>query len=290
MQRNNIDVRLLIKGRPITEYFHNGSTFVEGRDGSTFEIELTNRNQFRVEAVISVDGLSVLDGKEAGEKSSGYLLEANETLRVPGWKLDNQTAAEFFFAGKSKGYAAQSTGSSQNSGVIGVLAFKEKSQYRDVGSNTMQAVFPGGVGGVSGGVFRSYCGTPTFGNMSSGGGYVGSANTSGDWGATMLCSAAVSSVNTGHHSVAKASVVPDAAALNNLSAGFGQATQFSTNEVSFQRGDMLCVAVLYYDSARGLRARGIQVGRPSRARYNQQPQAFPGMNGGGCTPPAGWAG
>ncbi len=62
MVRNNVELRLLIKGRPAQEFFHNGNTFLEGREGSNFEVEVINRNPFRIEAVISVDGLSVVDG------------------------------------------------------------------------------------------------------------------------------------------------------------------------------------------------------------------------------------
>jgi hypothetical protein len=47
MLRNNIEVRLLIKGKPITEYNHNGNLFVEGRHGSSYEIEIINRNPTR---------------------------------------------------------------------------------------------------------------------------------------------------------------------------------------------------------------------------------------------------
>jgi hypothetical protein len=50
------------------------------------------------------------------------------------------------------------------------------------------------------------------------------------------------------------------------------------------------VLVLYYDNARGLKARGIDVGRPSRVRHTSRaPEAFPGMKKN-CAPPAGWNG
>jgi hypothetical protein len=55
--------------------------------------------------------------------------------------------------------------------------------------------------------------------------------------------------------------------------------------VSFERGDLAAQIVVYYDNAQGLKARGIQVGRPSRLKYAVEPQAFPGM---GCTPPKDW--
>jgi hypothetical protein len=77
------------------------------------------------------------------------------------------------------------------------------------------------------------------------------------------------------------------ASAQNLGTGFGAATDFATQTVSFTRGDLLTVAVLYYDNLRGLRARGVPVERTGRRTYEAQPQAFPGMN---CAPPKGWQG
>jgi hypothetical protein len=128
MELNNVEIRVLVKGKPITEYAHNGNFFVEGREQSEFEIELQNRNSFRVEMIVTVDGLSVIDGKEGSLDSSGYLLEARQTLRVPGWKLDNEQAAKFVFSGKGGSYATQMTGSSRNNGVIGAMVFAERNR------------------------------------------------------------------------------------------------------------------------------------------------------------------
>ncbi|RYD45950.1 MAG: hypothetical protein EOP83_30450, partial [Verrucomicrobiaceae bacterium] len=76
MRLNNVEITVTVKGRPITEYAHNGQTFIEGRENSQFEIKVTNHNTYRVEAIVAVDGLSILDGKDAGPESQGYLLNA----------------------------------------------------------------------------------------------------------------------------------------------------------------------------------------------------------------------
>ena len=39
----------------------------KGRHGSEFKNKSKNHNYFQIEAVISVDGLSITDGKSAGE-------------------------------------------------------------------------------------------------------------------------------------------------------------------------------------------------------------------------------
>ena len=108
---------------------HNRQTYVEGREGSNFILRLTNNTPSRVLAVPSVDGLSVLDGKAAGKDSGGYIIEGRQTLDIPGWKLDGDTAAQFFFAGKKNGqddsYAAQSAQDTANKGVIGLRVYSE---------------------------------------------------------------------------------------------------------------------------------------------------------------------
>ncbi|RYD42924.1 MAG: hypothetical protein EOP83_32230, partial [Verrucomicrobiaceae bacterium] len=141
MLYNNVELTVQINGKPITEYPHNGQVFVEGRENSTFEIAVKNHNPVRVEAVVSVDGLSVLDGKDAGPASPGYLLNAGETVVIPGWKLTSAQVAQFIFGGKSQSYAQAATGTSRNTGVIGLLVYKERVQ---------QHVYPYG-----GGVLRS---------------------------------------------------------------------------------------------------------------------------------------
>ena len=152
MKHNNVELSLLIKGRPITEYHHRGQVFVEGRDSSEYEVEIRNNSNVRIEAVLSVDGLSVIDGKPAGNQSSGYLIEANKSIRIPGWTLDNANVAKFAFAGKQESYATQMSGDSRNNGVIGVMAFSEKYtppvyQYTQPFYNPFGSVIATGGGG-----------------------------------------------------------------------------------------------------------------------------------------------
>ena len=142
MTKPQFEVRLLVKGREITKYEHinpsneskganwitDPDIYVEGREGSEFEIELINNSDELVLMIPSVDGLSVTDGKEASEDSQGYLVRPNSTVKVPGWTLDNDSVAKFIFAEKKKSYAAEhpDTPSETNVGVIGCLVFSRK--------------------------------------------------------------------------------------------------------------------------------------------------------------------
>lgn len=267
MLHNNYEVRVLVKNRPINEYPHNGQTFIEGRDGSNFEIEFKNLSPTRVEAVLSVDGLSIIDGKEAGPQSSGYLVDAYGTIRIPGWKLTNDQVAAFQFAGKKKSYAQQSTGSSRNTGVIGALVFSEKNAvaYRD---NNMAFPLSGQAYGVSNALWQ------------------GSTDMSYSVGHMSSSSASLRRVNT-----AVLNNTASEPVAQSLGTAFGKAQDFATTEVAFTRGDLSAMIILYYDDSRGLRARGIELASPANRRvpYNDTPQAFPGMQKG-CVPPSNWEG
>jgi hypothetical protein len=154
MNKSNVDLLIMIKGeKPAFEYQSplDFKTYIEGRDGSEFEIEVRNNNNFRIEAVISVDGLSVLDGKPAGDDddTQGYLVGANSKIRIPGWKLNGTKAAAFVFSGRKGGsYVEQSTGQATNKGVIGMMVFEEKvkSYYHSPNNVAFRGLSPLNIG------------------------------------------------------------------------------------------------------------------------------------------------
>ena len=110
---------------PADEYPHQGRTWIEGRDNSSFVVEVTNHGHLRARAVVSVDGVSVLDGKPASFDGQGYVVNPGQTISIPGWATSASSAAEFFFTRKSEGYAEQ-TGQGGNAGVIGAAFFEER--------------------------------------------------------------------------------------------------------------------------------------------------------------------
>lgn len=291
MRYNNVSIEILVKGKPITEYPHNGQVYVEGRSGSTFEIAVQNHNSFRVDAVISVDGLATTDGKDAGPSSPGYLLEPYERIVIPGWRLDQASVAAFVFTGKGGGYASQ-TGRGHNTGVIGLLTFKEKERAHVV--HTYGGAFPGLYPkGITRSAVRGIAISTTGDSDQPWWGATNSASANGfdammPMGAELGQNASYTARRTKLDESQRMWAEKAEMALNNLGTGFGQATDFATQSVSFERGDINGIITLFYDDARGLRARGIDLSRKSRSRANQQPNAFPGMSG--CAPPPGWRG
>lgn len=114
------------KGRsPADEYLHKGKIWIEGRENSNYVIDLINHHWQRVMAIVSVDGVGVVDGKPASFESRGYIVLPNQTVSIPGWLVDHNTAAQFVFSKQQDSYAQQ-VDQSGNQGVIGVAWFSEK--------------------------------------------------------------------------------------------------------------------------------------------------------------------
>lgn len=108
------------------EAVHVGDrTFVVGQAGERYAIVLTNRTSHRFEAVMTVDGLDVINGKAGSFDNRGYVLMPFATLEVEGFRQSTSSVAAFRFASVSDSYAAQ-TGSARNVGVIGIALFGER--------------------------------------------------------------------------------------------------------------------------------------------------------------------
>lgn len=231
MLNGNVSLTVVIHGQKSAhearEYVSpvDHQTYVEGRQGSNFTLRIRNGTARRVLAVPSVDGLSVLDGKPASANSSGYILNPHQTLEIPGWKLDGETAAKFFFAGETEAgdesYVAQIGGDVANKGVIGVIVFDEKPS-RPVFRHPPAMMMASRGEGMKG-VMRS---APSSNSLSP-------------------------------------SAAPEGATAQSLGAGFGESTGFATRTAQFDRGGRIATLLIHYDDARGLKRVGIDVSRPA---------------------------
>jgi hypothetical protein len=113
------------------EALHVGDrTYVIGQSGERYTIVLTNHTSHRFEAVATVDGLDVINGKPGTMQNRGYVLMPFATLTIDGFRQSQDSVAAFRFSKVSDSYAAQ-VGKARNVGVIGVAFFSEQGDAAD---------------------------------------------------------------------------------------------------------------------------------------------------------------
>lgn len=124
------ELDVLIDGVPARSFLHRGETWVLGERGSRYTLRIANHSAARVEAVVSVDGLDVIDGKVADFRAKrGYLVQAWSSIEIDGWRISADEVAAFRFGGVGDSYAARS-GNAREVGVVGVALFPEKERER----------------------------------------------------------------------------------------------------------------------------------------------------------------
>lgn len=301
MKVQSYHARILVKNKPITEYTHKEKTFVEGRLGSEFELELENASYQTVLMIPSVDGLSILDGTPAGDQSQGFVLKPKSTLKIPGWLLDNTTAAKFIFASKKKSYANTHPehASPTNVGVVGVQVWSEKPKPFDYGKFLIGTAKP-----------NDWMNTPVFPNVHpleyTQTWCIGTTHTPAiGTGPSVFPPDTKSQIYGGFtadsvravncvYTTPQSSITGTSTSFDNsvpvtdtfsLGAGFGDKTNFKTNNVAFEKADLVATLVLFYDDKKGLQARGIEIAKPKQDQ--QEPNPFP-KSTVGCKPPSDW--
>lgn len=121
-----VTISIKDSGGDALEAVHVGErTFVIGQAGQRYTIVLQNHTSHRFEAVGTVDGLDVINGKPGTFDNRGYVLMPFATLEIEGFRTSTSAVAAFRFASVADSYAAQ-TGSARNVGVIGIAFFTER--------------------------------------------------------------------------------------------------------------------------------------------------------------------
>jgi hypothetical protein len=122
---------LLVGLRDESGAFLNGfvageKSFVVGEAGRRYSIVIRNRTPNRVECVVSVDGLDVIDGRSGAFNKRGYLVQPHGELEIDGFRQSVEAVAAFRFGSVRGSYAGQKTGDTRNVGVIGLAFFHER--------------------------------------------------------------------------------------------------------------------------------------------------------------------
>lgn len=252
---NNYTLEILVNGKPIKKFGHNSKSYVEARNGAEYQIRIKNNTSKRVLAVTTIDSLNVLDGKVDSE--AGYVINGYDSLIIHGWRTDDNTVNSFKFSNKTKSYAAKSEeakGNTSNCGVIGLKIISEKEKrpitiiehrwyeekwpfrYRDFDRYTDPYYSP----------YYTWCGTNDTSNS--------------------ILSGEVRCASVNYSSVQE-------------TEPFSMGTEFSTKEieskvhtVEFEKGEVVHVQEIYYDSLEGLKKLGVPVDKAVEVVF---PQAFP---------------
>lgn len=116
-------------GQTLPVYRYRGEYWVAGTPGSKYSVSVTNRQGERVLAVMSVDGVNVLNGETAAFDQTGYVFNGFQRYDVSGWRKSDHEIAAFTFVASPRSYAER-TGRPDNVGTIGVALFRERYQPR----------------------------------------------------------------------------------------------------------------------------------------------------------------
>jgi hypothetical protein len=257
------ELQVLINGAPARTFRQDGETFLLGHLGERYTLRVVNRSGRRIEAVVSVDGRDVIDGKPADwREKRGYLVPAWGSVDIDGWRLSRQEAAAFRFSTVPESYAAK-TGNAREVGVIGVAIFPER-WYPP----RRQPVYPLPPAPWNGGQRDDLEGRQR-----------GSPSPQAE-------------ENAPAPAIPGAPLTHKSAERPGLGTEFGEAVSSRVTEVPFERASQRPGVVIgaRYDDHAGLVALGIDLGggAMTEAELRRGAEPFPVVERGYAAPPPGW--
>jgi hypothetical protein len=115
------------EGKRLAVHWHQGRAYVVGKPGNEYQVTVRNRAGTDLLAVVSVDGVNAVSGETAEPGQSGYVLGAQRSYDIQGWRKSLSETAAFYFTSLADSYAAR-TGRPEDVGVIGVALFRRKAE------------------------------------------------------------------------------------------------------------------------------------------------------------------
>lgn len=129
-ERGSFGVELVVAGAPLPVFEHRGRSYAAGQTGQRYTVRVHNWSDRRVEAVVAVDGLDVIDGREADPDKRGYIIGPYSYADIDGWRTSLHEVAAFRFTRPDDSYAVR-TGHPGELGLVEVCLFSEEQQaYR----------------------------------------------------------------------------------------------------------------------------------------------------------------
>ncbi len=135
------DVQIIREsGETMPTYAKGDRYYVQGNANERYVIRIVNPTGNRVEAVVTVDGLDVVDGEAGDLRKRGYVVPPYGETRIEGFRTSTEDVATFRFSAVDDSYAGKK-GKARNVGVIAVALFEEQAapieqQQIIVGGNT----------------------------------------------------------------------------------------------------------------------------------------------------------
>jgi hypothetical protein len=278
LTNNSVDV--LVNGNKCKQYTYDGKIYIEAKASSAYEIKINNNGYGRILAVVSVDGLSVLTGKPASLNDAGYIINANDSYRIKGFRYDNDKVGAFKFVCKNESYAAGiSNKAKRNCGIIGIVLYEEK--IKPVVTWT-PCCYPPLWPTIT--TTSNPCLDIPYGsnNATSYGGASSVNNTLCNYNNSIddyrdivrsKSSQPMSSLKGG---------APSAGSGFDMGSGWGNSVESKVVSDQFERGNIVYQSDIYYASREALIDMGVPVKKEGKVSY---PKSFPS---GYATPPSGW--
>ncbi|MDX1986144.1 MAG: hypothetical protein SFV17_05615 [Candidatus Obscuribacter sp.] len=221
MYEKEFSLKVVVDGLELPVHQHEGKFYVAAPVGKKYELQVrvpwASFNRYA--AVLSVDGLSVMNGKRATLADSAYVIDRAHggVLTVPGFRLNDEEVAHFVFGAPEESYAALMD-KPENIGVIAAVIYAEKCPVRETGwgDDLLGGHLTRGGGMTMGG-----------GGLLGGGGGMKGGN------------------------------FPTRSGGHDVGTGFGDRTEHKVQQVQFERGEVVARIVIEYASEESLKAAGI---------------------------------
>jgi hypothetical protein len=313
-----VDVIAKKKQRVLHRIAHEGQVYVMAPKKGAYTIQLYNDCGRRRLAVVTVDGVNVVDGKDGNFDGNGYVMGPWERLVIPGWRRDDNKVAAFTFKPEDKSYANKTGRGTKNVGVIGVAVFDEKPELRPrscppvvlkeehhhhhhdwypIGTHWLHTCDT-----VSGDSVRYSSTSDTVDNLTLGETYTTcsvSPSATGDQtlgGPTKAQQSAERCAKGATKRKARKTIIrrrrrsasPEPV---DVGTGYGQEVSFATREVDFEKASEQPaeIVVLRYATWQRLESWGVPVDRRHHLLMDR-PEPFPASSGPSCPPPPDWCG
>lgn len=292
MQNNQFELSVLVGGKKIPEYGHQGRTLVEGRKGVNYTLKFKNNSAHRVLVVPSIDGMSVIDGKPVAEDSHcGYVVEPYSSADIDGWRTSLNDVARFVFSGKPDSYSEESGQGVESCGVIACRMWseKEKFEFKPVKIEehhhhhhhhedhwypkypfSPAPMWCNNTGGVSGKSVGEAVST-----------YSSTNDPVKSVSSMMSCSVQTSAPNESKSVLRGMSMESKASPDFNLGTGWGTQDQSRVTTTKFTVASCIGAMEIYYTDLDGLAKIGIEVNKDAKISTSEWPNAYPGF----CRPP-----